>query len=400
MAAIDFNNPEFLAHPYPIYRQLRHTTPVLNLMPGLWLVTRHAEADRILRDPRMVKGYLPGVARRYGPDAIQEPVFQIVNRFMLVMNPPEHTRLRALVGKAFSVKQAPELRRLAQREAETLAAGLVGRGRADLVAEFAQPLPIRVICALLDIQMDDSREFQQATQDFVKVFELAPLSRADLDAANRAIMRMQDYFREICRERRLAPGQDLISRLLQAEEGDQKLSEEEIIANIILLFGAGHETTANMLGNTLLALFQHPEQLAQVRADFGLLPQTVEEALRYESTVQMAVRTTLDDIELGGMSIHAGDTVYVSLGAANRDPEVFADPDTFNIHRDDSAKNPLPFGGGAHYCLGARLAKIELETALETLFRHMPGLRLVNVDKPRWKPTLAIRGLDKLEAVW
>jgi cytochrome P450 len=397
---INLNDPEFLSAPYPVYARLRAEAPVFPLMPGVWLVTRYGEADRILRDPRLGRDYLSGIARRYGPAALAEPAFQVANRFMLLMNPPEHTRLRGLVSKAFGVKQAPELRRLARREAEALVDGFVGQGRADLVTAFAYPLPVRVICALLDIRLEDSLEFQRETQALAKVFELSPISRSEIEAANHAAEVFDGYFRSVCRERRKNPGSDLISLLLQAEEGEQRLREDEIVANIILLFMAGHETTANMVGNALLALFRHPDQLALLRSNPALMPQAVNEALRYETSVHIAARSAMQDLDIGGTTIRRGDMVYVNLGAANRDPAAFGEPDAFLIRRPESARNPLSFGGGIHYCLGARLARIELETALETLFRRLPELRLPGLDRPRWKPTLTIRGLEALEACW
>ncbi|MGZ8216530.1 cytochrome P450 [Methylomagnum sp.] len=400
MFRIDLNHPDFLANPYPVYTKLRESGPVFSLMPGIWLVTAYAAADRILRDPRLGRAFLIGIERRYGADAVNEPAFQVANRFMLLMNPPEHTRLRALVSKAFSVKQAPELWRLARREALALVDGFIAQGEADLLAEFAYPLPVRVICALLDIRLEDSLLFQRETQALAKVFELSPISRADIDAANHAVNLFDAYFRAVCRERRQQPGGDLVSLLLQAEEGDHRLSEDEIVANIILLFMAGHETTANMLGNTLLGLFRHPEQLALLHADPALLPQAINEALRYDTSVQIAARTALEDMDIAGTPIQRGDMVYISLGAANRDPAVFPDPDAFLIQRPESSRKPLSFGGGAHYCLGARLARIELETALAVLFGKLPGLRLADVEKPRWRPTLTIRGLETLRAVW
>jgi cytochrome P450 len=396
----DLQSPEFLADPYPLYARLREAGPVASLMPGAWLVTRYAEADRLLRDPRLGKAFLAGVARRYGPEATGEPLFQVVNRFMLLMNPPEHTRLRTLVSKAFSARQAPDLRRLARQEAERLVDGFIDQGRADLVTAFAYPLPIRVICTLLDLSLEHSLEFQEETQALAKAFELSPISRAEIDAGNRAAQVFDGYFREVCRERRRNPGPDLISLLLRAEEGDQRLTEDEIIANITLLFVAGHETTANMVGNALLSLFRHPDQLALLRSRPELLPRAVDEALRYESSVQVAARTAMQDVDVGGVTLRQGEGVYVYLGATNRDPAVFEAPDEFRIERPEPTPNPLSFGGGAHYCLGARLARIELETALETLFRRLPELRLKDIDNPRWKPTLTIRGLASLEATW
>jgi len=369
-------------------------------MPGIWLATRHEDANRILRDPGFGKDFLAGVARRYGTDTVKEPAFQMVNRFMLLMNPPEHTRLRTLVSKAFGVKQAPELRHLAQREANRLVDGFIEQGRTDLVKTFAYPLPVRVICALLDIRLEDSLRFQEETQALVKVFELSPISPAEIEAANRAARDFDDYFRTVCRKRRKNPGTDLISLLLQAEEGEDRLNEDEIIASVALLFLVGHETTANMLGNALLTLFRHPDQLALLKENLSLLPQVVNECLRYETSVHIAARVAMRDIAIGAVTVKQGETVYINLGAANRDPEVFSNPDRFLIERPELASKTLPFGGGIHYCLGARLARIELETALGILFRRLPQLQLENIDNPSWKPTLTIRGLDYLEAYW
>ncbi|WP_077730572.1 cytochrome P450 [Methylocaldum sp. 14B] len=400
MLKIDLNSPAFFADPYPLYAKLRSDAPICPLMPGIWLATRYEDANRILRDPRFGKDFLAGVARRYGTDTVKEPAFQTVNRFMLLMNPPEHTRLRTLISKAFGVKQAPELRHLARREANRLVDGFIDQRRTDLIKTFAYPLPVRVICALLDIRLEDSLRFLEDTQALVKVFELSPIGPAEVHAANRAAQAFDDYFRAVCRERRKNPGTDLVSLLLQAEEGEDRLNEDEIIANVALLFLAGHETTANMLGNALLTLFRHPDQLDLLRGNPSLLPQAVTECLRYETSVHIAARVAMQDIAIGAVTIKQGETVYINLGAANRDPAVFSDPDRFLIGRPELPRKPLPFGGGIHYCLGARLARIELETALDILFRKLPKLQLENIDNPCWKPTITIRGLDYLLAHW
>jgi len=396
----DFRSPAFIADPYPLYARLREQAPVYALGPQTWLVTGYHDADQVLRDSRLGKDFPSVLARRYGRDMGGEPVFRIVNAFLLLMNPPAHTRLRGLVSKAFSVRQANELRVLTQRLAEGLVDDWIGLGQADLVDVFNYPLTVRVICAMLDIELEHSLAFQTETQALVKTFELAPLSAAELASANAAATRFDEFFREVCRQRRQRPGGDLVSLLLRAEEGGERLSEDEIIANIVLLFTAGHETTANMLGNALSLLFRHPEQLARLKAEPGLLPKAVEECLRFDTSVQIAARVALEPLELRGARIAAGDTVYLALGAANRDPAVFDEPDRFDIDRPESTlKKALSFGGGAHYCLGARLARIELETALETLFRRLPGL-----DIPphglQWKPTFTVRGLESLPATW
>ncbi|TAN52294.1 MAG: cytochrome P450 [Methylococcaceae bacterium] len=398
---IDLTSPAFIADPYPAYRQLRQTGgPLYPLMPGLWLVTRYAPADALLRDARFGKDYLSSVARRYGPEQARHPLFATVNRFMLLMNPPAHTRLRALVSKAFGIKQAGELRQLARRACDRLIEDIYPTGRADLVAAFAYPLPVAVIAALLNVPLHEALSFQPQSQALVKVFELAPLSAADLQAAADAAEMFEAYFRPLLAERRRQPGQDLASLLLKAAEGEDRLSEDEIIANILLLFLAGHETTANMIGNALLALFQHPQQLALLRADWTLLPQAVNECLRYDSSVHLAARVALQDVVWEGVEVARGDTVYINLGAANRDPAVFSDAETFDILRPDAAPKPLSFGGGVHYCLGARLARIELETALAALLQRLPELQPEDLTSLRRRPTNTVRGLESLWVTW
>jgi hypothetical protein len=398
---LDFRSAEFIANPYPHYARLRAQAPVHALAPHIWLVTSYRDTDAVLRDPRLGKQWFSSMSHRYGRDVSAEPAFQLVNRFMLLMNPPEHTRLRGLVSKAFSVRLAGELRHLAQTIAENLVDGWIERGRVDFVEAFNYPLTVQIICAMLDVELSHSLEFQAETSALVKVFELTPLNAEELAAANTAALRFEAFFRTVCRERRHQPGNDLVSLLLKAEEGGDRLGEEEIIANIVLLFLAGHETTANMLGNALALLFQHPEQLVQLRAEPSLLSRAVEECLRCETSVQIAARMALEPLEWRGMPIAAGDAVYLALGAANRDPEVFEEPDRFRIDRPETTAKALAFGGGAHYCLGARLARIELETALEILFRRLPNLNIeIPPDGLQWKNTFSIRGLESLHGTW
>ncbi|MDD5034225.1 MAG: cytochrome P450 [Methylococcaceae bacterium] len=226
------------------------------------------------------------------------------------------------------------------------------------------------------------------------------MNAEELSEANAAALKLKHFFREVCNWRRERPGADLVSLLLQAEEGADHLHEDEIIANIILLFVAGHETTANMLGNTLALLFHFPEQLASLRAQPELIPKVVEESLRFDTSVQFAFRTALEPVRMGDAAIEAGDSLYVALGAANHDPEVFVQPECFLIDRPDETAKTLAFGGGGHYCLGARLARIELETALEVLFRRLPAVTIDNPDQLKWKSAFTVRGLESLPARW
>jgi cytochrome P450 len=392
---IDFRSPAFIDNPYPVYAELRKQAAVTPLSKLAWLVTGYKEADQVLRDPR-----LGALASNDSPDATAEPAYRIRTNFLPFNNPPMHTRLRGLLSKSFSVRQANELRVLVQSVEDDLIDGWIGRGQADLVEVFNYPLTIRVICAMLDIEQAHSAALQTATSALVKTLEFSQLDPQELAAANAAALRFEAFFRDMCRERRHHRGNDLISLLLQAEEGSERMSEEEIIANIVFLFMAGHETTANMLGNALFLLFRHPEQLARLREQPSLMPKAVEECLRFESSVQITVRVALEPMEIGGVSIAVGESIYLALGAANRDPAVFEEPDRFDIDRPDATPKALSFGNGIHYCIGARLARMELESALETLFHRLPNLRIDNLDGLQWKPTFNLRGLQSLPATW
>lgn len=290
MPPIDFASPEFLADPYPGYSRLRSSGPLLPLMPGVWLAGGYRAAERILRDRRFGRDFALGVARRYGTAMMDQPAFRMVGRFLLLMNPPEHTRLRSLLGKAFGVKQAAELRRLAAAEATRLLFSLAERREADLVTAFNYPLPIAVICTLLDLGMEDRPLFERQTAALVKVLDMNPLQPNAIAAANEAAAVFEGYFRDLLKQRRNRAGADLVSVLLRTEEDDERLSEDEIIANIVLLFLAGHETTANQLGNTLHTLSLHPHELAGLREDRSLIPGAVEECLRYQPAVHIAAR--------------------------------------------------------------------------------------------------------------
>lgn len=400
MAAFNLSDAGFLADPYPTYARMRAEGPLLPLMPRVWMACRYRAADSALRDGRLGRDFASAVRLRYGPGIMDEPAFRMVGRFLLLMNPPEHTRLRALLSRAFGVKQAAELRSLADAEAVRLIDGLAGQREADLVRAFNYPLPIAVICAMLGLGDEDRAMFSRETSALVKVLEINPLGPAEIAEANAAAGTFEAYFREVLRQRRRSPGFDLISLLLLAEDGDDRLSESEIIANITLLFLAGHETTANQLGNALYSLFCHPDALASLRAEPARVSAAVDEALRFESSVHIAARAVFDDIELDGVGLRRGDVLYINLGSANRDADVFDEPDRYRLRSATSIPKPLSFGGGIHYCLGARLARIELETGLSVLLSRFPHLRLMDGAHPNWKPTLTIRGLDSLPVVW
>jgi cytochrome P450 len=273
------------------------------------------------------------------------------------------------------------------------------RGHMDLIADFAYRLPVTVICDMLGIPEGDRETFHAGSRTSGRLLDLAPLSPAEIQEQNAFNIGMADYFQHLFELRRRQPGDDLTTHLVQAEEAGDKLSNEELTANIILLFGAGHETTVNLIGNGLLALYRNPDQLRLLRDDPALAPNAVEELLRYDSSVQVTGRTTLEDVEeIGGTQLAKGQSIVCLLGSANRDPAVYADPDKLNIRRTDI--RPLSFGGGIHYCVGAQLARLEGEIAINTLLRRLPDLRIDEIEHPDWRQTFVLRGLNKLPASW
>jgi cytochrome P450 len=272
------------------------------------------------------------------------------------------------------------------------------RGQMDLIADFALRLPVTVICDMLGIPEEDHEMIFAGAGGGGRLLDPVPLSRAEIDRANADSLGSAAYFHSLFELRRRQPGDDLTTQLVQAEEEGHKLTNEELTANVILLFGAGHETTVNLIGNGLLALFRHPDQLRRLREEPSLTTNAIEEFLRYDSSVQLTGRVALEDVAVGETPVPKGEGVLCLLGAANRDPSVYPDPDRLDITRPNI--RPLSFGGGIHFCLGAQLARIEAEVAVATLLRRLPGLTLDDPDHPAWRPTFVLRGLNRLPASW
>lgn len=397
MKFTDLSSPAYFDNPYPFYEGIRGAGAFVPLAPSIMLTGRHAVIDALLPDRRMGKTYMPSVVARYGESAREQPVFQALERTFLMMNPPTHTRLRALLMKAFNARQIETLRTIAEETTDSLIDAMQGKPEVDLVSEFAMPLPLQIICRLLDVPVEDGVRFGDAASLLVSAFDLAPMSADALARANQAALELEQYFRTVVAQRRAMPGHDIVSSLIQAEEGGERLSEDEIISNVILLFVAGHETTSNMLGNALIALHRHPAQLERLRGDPSLVSKAVAECARYDTAVQMVVRTAFDDIDVDGQTLPRGSIVFMLLGSANRDPERFDAPDTLDIGREPSG-HLLTFGAGIHYCLGARLAMMELEIALHKLLTRLPQLRLTNLDALQWRRRNNLRGVESLIA--
>ena len=392
--------PEFIRDPYPSYERLRTTDPMHVTSFGAFVASRHAEISLVLRDKRFGKDFVERTVRRYGPQVMEEPVFRSMSHWMLQQDPPDHTRLRGLVVKAFTARRVEDMRPRIQEIVDQAIDAVAERGQMDLIEDFAFRLPVTIICDMLGIPEEHREAFYKGSRDGGRLLDPVPMTPAEIAEANAGNMMAQMYFQQLFELRRRNPGDDLTTQLVQAEEDGSKLTNEELTANIILLFGAGHETTVNLIGNGLLALHRNPDQLALLKSNPSLIANAIEEFLRYDSSVQLTSRVTLEDIDdLGGKKIPKGETVLCLLGSANRDPAVYPDrPDRLDITRPNV--RPLSFGGGIHFCLGAQLARIEAEIAISTLLRRLPELRLDDADNPEWRPTFVLRGLKRLPASW
>jgi len=391
-------SPEVIADPYPHYHRLRATDPVHRSPLGFFVASRHADVTHVLRDRRFGKDFVGRMTRRFGEQVMEEPVYRSMRHWMLQQDPPDHTRLRGLVVKAFTARRVEDMRPRIQAIVDATLDRVEGRGHMDLIADFAFRLPVTVICEMLGIPREEHEMFFHGARTGGRLLDPVPLSRAEIDEANAGNLAQADYFRALFELRRRQPGNDLTSELVQAEDEGGKLSNEELTANIILLFGAGHETTVNLIGNGLLALHRNPGQLRLLQDKPALIANAIDEMLRYDSSVQLTGRTALEDVEVGGVAVAKGESVLCLLGAANRDPAAYPDPDRLDISRPNI--RPMSFGGGIHFCLGAQLARIEGEIAISTLLHRFPQLRLDDAEHPDWRQTFVLRGLNRLPASW
>ena len=392
MAEVRFNpmDPEFVDDPYPTYHRLRTEDPVHQSPLGFWVLTRYEDVASALRDPRFGKEAIgPYVATRFG---IPSPAggFSMLDR-----DPPDHTRLRGLVSKAFTPRVVEGLRPEIQRIVDGLLEAAEDRHSMDLIEEFAYPLPVVVICQMLGVPVEDRDRFRQWGLDIARGLDtimLGPDSEVGQrsTAARRALA---DYFRELIAERRASPRADMLSDLIAAEEAGDKLSTDELLATCTLLLVAGHETTVNLIGNGTLALLRNLDQLERLRNEPGLIGSAVEELLRYDGPVQRTARIPSEDITISGRTIPKGELVMPFIGAADRDPAQFPDPDRLDLGRPDNRH--IAFGWGIHFCIGAPLARLEGQIAIGTLVRKFPKLALAT-EKPEHRLSLTLRGLTSL----
>ena len=392
MGELNFLDPDFLADPYPAYHRLRAEDPVHRHPLGFYVLTRYDDVAAFLRDPRFGKsGYQALFESRFGGG--QDGTGLAIS--MLFRDPPDHTRLRSLVSKAFTPRVVETLRGRIQAIVDRLLERVAGAPRMDVIEGLAYPLPVTVISELLGVPAGDSETVKEWSRDVARALDAIalPVGPEVIERGRLATDGMADYFRGLSEERRRHPGPDLLSGLVEAEEAGDRLSERELLATCILLYVAGHETTVNLIGNGLLALLRHPEERRRLQDDPGLLPAAIEELLRYDGPVQRTGRMAVSDMEIGGVPIPKGSLVLGLLGAANRDPAHFAEPDRLDLGRPEPRH--LAFGAGIHYCLGAPLARLEAQVAIGTVLRRFPALTLA-AERPVWRPSSTLRGLEAL----
>src|SRR6476646_9144465 len=392
----DPSDPTFIADPYPVYERLRDDHPVLwNPSTSQWLISRHADVNRLLRDRGLGRTYLHQSSHaemgRPEPPAWHAPFHELNDAGMLDLEPPDHTRLRRLVSRAFTPRTVEALRPRVEAIVEGLIDDFGGRGEVDLIADYAEPLPVTVIAELLGIPEADRHLLRPWSADICLMYELNPPDESARKAVA-ASLAFSAYLRDLVAERRVHPGDDLISGLAGVVDDGDSLTEGELIGTCVLLLNAGHEASVNGAGNGWWTLFRHPDALARLRSEPGLMPTAIEELLRFDTPLSLFERWVLEPIEVEGVTLDRGQEVALLFGSANRDGRAFERPDDLDLARDP---NPyLSFGAGIHYCLGAPLAKLELGIAFETLLRRAPRLELV--EAPRWKPTFVLRGLESL----
>ena len=387
--------PEGRRDPYPRYRRIQEVAPVHRSGLGFWVLSRYEDCQQLLRDPRFGKGDRRDRDARL-PEAAVAALARLRSRApsLLFLDPPDHTRLRGLVSKAFTPRTVERLRphigRLLDELLDTIDGG--GDEPVDVMGAVAFPLPVTVIGEMLGVPPADRASFQPWVRASTALLELTVDAEAVVAAAE-ASDKMSDYFLGLLAERRRHPGEDLLSELLRVEEEGDRLTEAELVSTAILLFGAGFETTTNLIGNGLLALLRHPDQLALLRADHRLLRPAVEEILRWDSPVQVDGRVALGDADLVGEPVEEGTFVVTLLGAANRDPARFGAPDCFDVARDEGP--PLSFGSGIHYCLGQALARVEGQVVFGRLLERYAAMELA-ADEVAYRPSLTLRGLVDL----
>ncbi len=394
-----------LADPYPLLHRLRKQAPVHWCAPlDCWFVTRYDDVLAGHADPRLSSDKMQ-VKMKQLPPALRKKVERLgqhLSMWVSHTDPPDHTRLRRLVHLAFTPAVVAGMRPRIQEIVDALVDKAETQGQMDIIADFAYPLPVTVVCELLGIPPQDVTQFTQWVEDIVAFIDGSELEIPNVaERSLRSLLELTDYFHAIAQERQRSPGDDMISALVAVEEEGNRLSPDELFAMCVQMLVGGHDTTTGLIGNGLHALLQNPAELEKLKANPSLIDSAVEEFLRYESPGPRDTRLALEDLEIGGQQVREGQAVVLMLSAANRDPEQFPDPDRLDICRQPNKH--VAFGWGIHFCLGAPLARLMGEIALNTLLRRLPEVRFADNswhDNPPWREAVGLRMLNSLPVVY
>jgi hypothetical protein len=385
----DLNGPAVIADPYPAYRAMRAAAPLVKV-GGVWYVTTFALADKVLKNQSFGRGeYATLMRNALGPG----PLFDSLSKWILYLDPPDHTRIRSLVMRAFTPRAVSRLRALIQTLVDELVDELDLQRGTDFLRDFAYPLPVQVICELLGVPVEDREEFRTWSADLGRGLQIMTATPEIVRTGNVAAARLGEYFRALIDDRRASPRDGFLGDLIAAEYQGGSLSGDELLATVVLLFFAGHETTVNLMGNGLVALLRARSEWEALCADPALARAAVEEMLRFDTPVQRVSRVALEDVEVAGEQVLAGEMVVVLISGANRDPAQFRDPDRFMIRRAEGSH--LSFAAGPHYCVGATLARAEAEIAMATLAQRCPNLALATGELT-FRPNAILRGLESI----
>lgn len=396
-STFDMFAPEMCVDPYPHYRRMREHDPVHRSALGFAMLFRFDDVMTFFTDRSLEHQYALTQQLRGGPESLEQPYYEVFRRMVFVMDNPGHRRVRLLFAKSFTPKQVTRMHDQVRAVAHALIDRVEGQGGMDFVADFATPFPIRVIGELLGVPAADQDRVGLLSRDLNPVLQFLPMSPQVQDRANASVVELVDYFRELTAHKRCNPADDLLTQMIAAMDEHERLDVDELVSNAILLYLAGHETSSGGAGLALLALHRHPGQLRLLRDDPALIPGAVEELLRYDPPGQATARVTTAPISFGEIEIPAGQGVVAWIGAANRDPARYREPDTLDLRR--VGESSATFGGGAHYCVGNSLARQELAVVLELLCGRLRTLELLTSDPP-FRNTSLMRGLSAAPVSW
>lgn len=382
-----------------LYHQLRNVAPVhqsqIERLGRPWIVTRHADAAWVAREKNLIKDGRLVDQLGGSPDSV---FVRVMKRMMNFIPAPRHTRLRHLVNSGFTMRTVERLRPGVRTLVNRLIDAHLADGQMDLVRDYAYPIPLEMICELVGVPLEDTHRIDKWSREVLESVDEGRIMTPDAEQRrDTAMLGFCDYFQSLIEARRASPRDDLISRLVEVQRSADDLADEDIVATAILLFQAGHDTTASLIGKGMLALLQHPDELAKLQAHPELIVNATEELLRFDTSVQLSINYAIADVRYHDRTIREGEPVVILRGAANRDPARFPDPDRLDIEREDIDHHS--FGLGAHFCLGASLARLEIQEAVGALVSRIPGMQ-VDLEKVTYRPTLHLHGLEAMPVRW